>query len=128
MKFLYFADAVGRAVLCGTFALVITVKVGVIRKLLSQDIWSAREIASACAEASVIAFLALICMAVAVRLPPIRSVDGAEPYVTAMVGTFLIGAISYPSGANDLANFHYLARSDARNTGHRAVNVCGVLA
>jgi protein-S-isoprenylcysteine O-methyltransferase Ste14 len=95
MRFLYFADAIGRALLCGSFALFIAGKVGVIRKLLSQDMLSAKDIISACAEASVIAFLTLICIAVVVRLPPIRSVDGAEPYVTAMVGTFLIGAISF---------------------------------
>src|SRR3954471_18602340 len=95
MRFLYFADAIGRVVLCGCFALVAAVKVGVIRKLLSQDVLSAKEIASACAEASVVAFIAVICIAVSVRLPPIRSVDGAEPYVTAMVGTFLIGVIGF---------------------------------
>jgi protein-S-isoprenylcysteine O-methyltransferase Ste14 len=95
MRFLYFADAIGRAGVCVSFASVIAVKVGVIRKLLSQDVFSAKEIASACAETSVIAFLVLICIAVVVRLPPIRSVDGAEPYITAMVGTFLIGTISF---------------------------------
>jgi len=95
MRVLYFADAIGRAVLCSSFTLVIAVKVGIIRKLLSQDMLSAKEIVSACAEASVIAFLALFCIAVVVRLPPIRSVDSAEPYVTAMVGTCLIGGIAF---------------------------------
>ena len=95
MSFLRFADAIGRVVLCGYFTLVIVAKVGVIRKLLSQDVLSAKEIASACAEASVVAFLAVICLAVTVRLPPIRSVDGAEPYITAIVGTLLIGVIAF---------------------------------
>src|SRR3954451_17320890 len=95
MSFLRFADAIGRVVLCGYFTLVIVAKVGAIKKLLSQDVLSAKEIASACAETSVVAFLAVICIAVTVRLPPIRSVDGAEPYITAMIGTFLIGVIAF---------------------------------
>lgn len=95
MSLLRFADAIGRVVVCGFFTLIIAGKVGVIQRLLSQDVLSAKEITAAGAEASVVAFLAVICIAVIVRLPPIRSVDGVEPYVTALVGTFLIGAIAF---------------------------------
>jgi protein-S-isoprenylcysteine O-methyltransferase Ste14 len=95
MSLLRFADAIGRFVLCGSFALIIAAKFQTIQKLLSQDVSSAKVIAAAGAEASVVAFLAVICIAVIVRLPPIRSVDGVEPYVTAIVGTFLIGVIAF---------------------------------
>src|ERR1041384_1225949 len=95
MKLLRFADAIGRFALCGSFALIIATKVRAIQMLLSQDLLSAKVIAAAGAEASVVAFLAVICIAVIVRLPPIRSVDGVEPYVTAIAGTFLIGLIAF---------------------------------
>jgi len=95
MKLLYFADGIGRVVLCSYYALVINSRVPVIQKLLLQDVWSAKSVATAFAEMSLIAFLVVICVAVIIRLPPIRSVDGVEPYVSGMLGTFLIGVIAY---------------------------------
>ncbi|AMN43692.1 methyltransferase family protein [Rhodoplanes sp. Z2-YC6860] len=95
MRLLHFADVVGRVGLCGFYTLIIASKVGVIQRLLSQDVLSAKDIATAGAEVSVIAFSAAIFVAVIARLPPIRSVDGVEPYVTAIVGTFLIGVIAF---------------------------------
>lgn len=95
MRLLLAADILGRFCLCSYYALVILGRLKAIQKLVAQESLSTKDIFSACAEASIIAFLAVICIAVIVRLPPVRSVDGVEPYVTAMIGTFLLGVIAY---------------------------------
>lgn len=93
-RYLPIADIVGRVCLCLFFGLALLRRITFLPKA-----WSAPDVVEStlrvASEGASILFLALVCAAVITRLPPIKSADGIEPWLTAIVGTVLLGFVSY---------------------------------
>lgn len=101
-RYLAFADILGRICICVYFMLAMVRRVYHSSRIVSKDIWTDQDVMTLISSAAAVLFLGMICVVTVTRLPPIKSANGIEPYLTAMVGTFIIGLIGYLPEPADL--------------------------
>ncbi|RWA99469.1 isoprenylcysteine carboxylmethyltransferase family protein [Mesorhizobium sp.] len=94
-RMLRLADVVGRICLSLYFSYLLIPRVGYIRSVWQHETDEIIRLVMVAAEASTVLFLSLFCAAVITRLPPMRTADRIEPYLTAMAGTFIMGLLVY---------------------------------
>lgn len=94
-KFLAIGDVLGRICICLFFIPAMVRRIIDIHQTFDGPDFSAVDIISLASDFASFLFFGMIIVVTTTRLPPIRSADSAEPFVTAMAGTFILGLISY---------------------------------
>ncbi|OCP36167.1 hypothetical protein BC360_25700 [Ensifer sp. LC163] len=87
------ADILGRIFICLYFIPAMIPKVFYLRDTFARDDLASIDFVMVASIFTSLLFLGMICAVTITRLPPVRSTDHVEGYVTALAGTFLIGAL-----------------------------------
>ncbi len=94
-----YADLAGRAVVIGVFAFVATSKIALAITLLQEP--EGPRLLDLASHLASVAFVSLIVLMTLFRLKPIRSAEGIEPRISALVGTCLgVSLPLLPAAAN----------------------------
>jgi len=93
-RYLVIADIVGRVCICLYFIPALITRLIFIQQTFARaDLTSIDGVTLAASFASVL-FLGMICVVTITRLPPLRSAESMEGYMTAMAGTFLLAVVA----------------------------------
>ncbi|WP_425987650.1 methyltransferase family protein [Ensifer sp. R-19] len=92
-RYLAFADILGRICICLYFMPAMIRKVAYFRDTFARDDLASVDFVMVLASLSSLLFLAMMCAVTITRLPPVRTTDHLEGYVTALAGTFIVGAL-----------------------------------
>lgn len=92
-RYLAIADIIGRVCICLYFIPAMITRVTFIQDTFAGDTLASIDIVTVVAKVASLLFLGMICVAAITRVPPIRSAESAEGYVTAMAGTFILAAL-----------------------------------
>ncbi|BCG75742.1 protein-S-isoprenylcysteine methyltransferase [Mesorhizobium sp. 113-1-2] len=81
-------DFIGRAVMTFYFTICATLKAGSLIAVLSRPEWTTAQTIDVVADVAALGFLLLIVATTVGRLPPIKTAQGIEPRVSALIGCF----------------------------------------
>ncbi|MFT2212895.1 methyltransferase family protein [Rhizobium giardinii] len=92
-RYLAIADVIGKVCICLYFIPAMITRVTLIQKTVASDALTSLDIVTVIANLASVLFLGMICVVTITRVPPIRSAESLEGYLTAMAGTFILAAL-----------------------------------
>ncbi|MGX5831689.1 methyltransferase family protein [Mesorhizobium sp. 43Arga] len=81
-------DFIGRAVMTIYFTICTTLKAGTLIVALRDPDWNAARMVGVVADVAALGFLVLIVATTVARLPPVKTAQGIEPRISALIGCF----------------------------------------
>ncbi|WP_349434760.1 isoprenylcysteine carboxylmethyltransferase family protein [Pararhizobium sp. A13] len=93
-RYLAVADIAGRVCICLYFIPALITRVIFIQQTFARADLTSIDVVTAAASFASVLFLGMICVVTITRLPPLRSAESTEGYITAMAGTFLLVVVA----------------------------------
>ncbi len=93
-RYLAIADIAGRVCICLYFIPALIARVIFIQQTVLRGDLTSMDMVTVTASFASALFLGMICVVTITRLPPLRSAESMEGYITAMAGTFLLVVVA----------------------------------
>jgi protein-S-isoprenylcysteine O-methyltransferase Ste14 len=92
-RYLAIADIIGRICICLYFIPAMVGRVVATQEIFAHGDLELVDLVTVTANLATVLFGGMICVTTITRLPPVRSAEGVEGYITALLGTFLLIAV-----------------------------------